>query len=351
MPKIIIDPTSRILYASFYIEGLYQFFGKKNVSFSSSYFSNLKRDSEEFAFEHYFAFVLINSDKKISKFVIDFCDPIDINPAAYAWCDYYAKINTGITLNESNLTSKIISIPPGFGIKIWNKSETLYNCILNLIKSKCSPIVSFKRFFKDYYEQYKRPKLEDYQNNESIINSGTTIPYVFTIAKLWDDTDSMTRTNILRKKFIEICKSMNCNFEGGFFASSYNQHYEGFKSLLFYRLYSANEYVTKTILSEIVFNTPSVHKCHGWKLGEFLAMGKPILSTPISNKLPEDLVHGETLHIVSNDEELNIGINLLLTNSDYRFRLSQKAKDYYNKNVSPFSVIKNIVKSEYKNIS
>lgn len=29
MPKIIIDPTSRILYASFYIEGLYQVFGKK----------------------------------------------------------------------------------------------------------------------------------------------------------------------------------------------------------------------------------------------------------------------------------------------------------------------------------
>lgn len=54
MSKIIIDPTSRILYASFYIEGLYQVFGKKNVTFSAKYFSDLKREKEAFAFEHYF---------------------------------------------------------------------------------------------------------------------------------------------------------------------------------------------------------------------------------------------------------------------------------------------------------
>lgn len=151
MPKIIIDPTSRILYASFYIEGLYQVFGKKNVTFSAKYFSDLKRDKEAFAFEHYFAFVLINTDKKVTKYIIDFCDPTDINLTAYDWCDYYAKINLDLA-HDFNSQEKIISIPPSFGIKIWNHPETIYHSISNLIKCKSGLIIPVKRFLRDYRE-------------------------------------------------------------------------------------------------------------------------------------------------------------------------------------------------------
>ena len=91
--NVLIDASSRILYASYYIQGLYEVFGKKNVSFSSRYFKDLKRDSIEYSFEHYFTFVLIDAEKNLKKIVIDFCDPPDINSTAYKWCDAYAKIN------------------------------------------------------------------------------------------------------------------------------------------------------------------------------------------------------------------------------------------------------------------
>ena len=43
MEKIYIDPSTRILYASYYIEGFYEVFGRKNVSFSDKYFKKLIR--------------------------------------------------------------------------------------------------------------------------------------------------------------------------------------------------------------------------------------------------------------------------------------------------------------------
>ena len=60
--KIIIDASSRILYTSFYIKGLYDVFGKKNVTFSATHFTDLNRHTNQFSFEHYFAFKIIDSD-------------------------------------------------------------------------------------------------------------------------------------------------------------------------------------------------------------------------------------------------------------------------------------------------
>ncbi len=136
-----------------------------------------------------------------------------------------------------------------------------------------------------------------------------------------------------------------CSFGAGFFWGNYLVVILEF---LFNKSYSTKAYVAKTILSKIVFNTPSVHKCHGWKLGEFLAMGKPILSTPISNKLPAELIHGKHIHIATSEEELKAGVELLLSNNDYCDHLSENIKTYFESFVSPIAVIKNIVKVEIK---
>jgi hypothetical protein len=53
-------------------------------------------------------------------------------------------------------------------------------------------------------------------------------------------------------------------------------------------------------------------------LGEYLAMGKAIISTPLSNKLPEDFIHGKIIHIISNLEELKNAILLIIEDNSYR---------------------------------
>ena len=91
--KVIIDPSSRILYSSFYIDGLYSIYGKKNVSFSGRYFKELQRKKESNAYDHFMAFVIIVINKNVRKFVVDFRDKPSIKESAYHWCDEYAKIN------------------------------------------------------------------------------------------------------------------------------------------------------------------------------------------------------------------------------------------------------------------
>ena len=89
-------------------------------------------------------------------------------------------------------------------------------------------------------------------------------------------------------------------------------------------------YLKKTKASTFVFNTPAYWDCHGWKLGEYMALGKAILSTPLSNDLPAPLVHGTHLHITGeSQEEMAEAIHYLLTHSDYRNRLEDNIHAYW----------------------
>lgn len=343
--KVFIDPTSGIWYSSFYIKGLYDVFGEKNVSFSSEYFGELKRKEESHSFDHYMAFVVISLDNIISKYIIDFRDKPSVKESAYFWCDKYAKINFNLNLTDKRYHDKIISIPPGFGIKIWNFWETAFYCFSNLMKCRLSPIVTFVNYFNDYRHQYKRPALSDLVSFTGTQTNLNFRPYVFMAGTLWEQMNCIEGTNLLRKTFIEVCKTLDCDFEGGFFASPDHPQFIEFKEFIFNKRFSIPSYFRKTKLSAFVFNTPAVYNCHGWKLGEYLAMGKAIVSTPISNQLPEVLTHGKNIHIVSTADQLKQALKLLLKDDDsYRKMLEDGARDYYEKYCSPEKVIENLVK-------
>jgi hypothetical protein len=238
---------------------------------------------------------------------------------------------------------KLKNIPPSFGINIWNRQETFFNCLSNYLKCRLSPLTSKKRFAKDYYHQYKRPKLEDYLN-ESEKATKQYKSFVFMIASLWEDKNCIDKTNIQRKEFIEVCKKADCNFEGGFIASQSHPQYSSFKEHILTKRYSSKAYLEKTKLSDFVFNTPAVHQCHGWKLGEYLALGKAIISTPLSNQLPKMLEHEKNVHFCKDQNKFDTAINLLLTNKKYKNTLEKGAQNYFTTYASPKAVIQSLLK-------
>ncbi len=343
--RVIIDPANKMLYSSYYIKGLYDVFGKKNVSFSSRYFTELNRKIETHSFDHYMAFVIIGANSVITKCIIDFRDKPSVKESAYRWCDAYAKVNFNVHLTKQSFHDKIVSIPPGFGINIWNLWETAYYCCSNLIRVKGVPIVSLKDHLADYYIQYTRPSLEAFTHAPEKKTGTAVTPYVFMIATLWSHKSCIEGTNMLRKLFIEACNDSHCVYEGGFYASVDHPQYNEYKKLLFKKPYSVDSYIAKTKLSAIVFNTPAVHNCHGWKLGEYLAMGKAIVSTPLSNQLPESLVHGEHIHIVSNSDDLKKEVKTVLNDGKYRAVLEEGARAYYSHHARPDKVIERMLKN------
>ena len=143
--------------------------------------------------------------------------------------------------------------------------------------------------------------------------------------------------------FIDTCQMGGITFEGGFWVSDTNHpQFAAFKELIFNKRYSLKDFIEKTKKSRFVFNTPAVHNCHGWKLGQYLAMNKAIISTPFQNVLLEDLVHGENIHFVEDEQEVKAAIEKLINNEIYQKNLEKGARKYYEKHAAPLAVIKGI---------
>jgi glycosyltransferase involved in cell wall biosynthesis len=96
--------------------------------------------------------------------------------------------------------------------------------------------------------------------------------------------------------------------------------------------------------SVAAFNNPAVHGCLGWKLGEFLALGKAIVSLPIDRLLPSPLEHGVHLHIVDGSpESLDDAIARLRADDAYRRTLETNARRWYDEHLAPQCVAARIL--------
>jgi glycosyltransferase involved in cell wall biosynthesis len=133
-------------------------------------------------------------------------------------------------------------------------------------------------------------------------------------------------------------------FEGGFAPRSRNDM-DGFEELTMQKNVPMADYLLKIKESATVFNTPVILDCHGWKLGEFMAMGKAMVATPIKNRLPSNLEHGVHLHAVSGDEdEIFEAIKLLTSDDVYRQKIENNIHAYYHEYVSPKKSIELLLK-------
>jgi len=340
--KAFIDPRSTINYSSYYIQGLYDLLGKKNVHFSSRYFSDLKE------IDMLMAFVLIgNEDTK--KFIIDYRDQSDVIEEAILWADIYAKINVSASTREHRFADKLFNIPPAFAIKIWSPVELIFHLCNNFIQAKIIKHIKDNnihlrpiRWIRNYLTLLKRQTLQKY----TIQSESPKDNYVFFVSTLWPDQND---TNEGRYQYISICSQKpKINFEGGFFI---NKPMWGTtpipdsipQKLLYYNFLSNKTYTDKIKKSLFVFNTSAVHNCHGWKLGEFLCMGKAIISTPLINELPIPLEHGKHIYFVNDKQDIEKAVTLLLEDKDLRYNLERNAKTYYNNYASPENVIKSII--------
>lgn len=342
--QIIIDPSCNLHYSAFYVLGLRETF-LKNVKFSHQPFQQLK-DGRATCF-----LFIVLIDRKPHKVAIDFHDANTVNKEVMLWCDVYAKINyhhqetlqdirTKFEIKESEKhQQKLLSIPPSFGVNIFSLAQLMKFCIdiafadtLSLADKKATLSGALRMFLK-------RKKTDFYKPQPSQSN------YVFHISSIWDK--DAEHINYSRANFIRACKEFSSiNFEGGLVDIGYDYTYMGNLEDVLYSggKIGLEQYIKKTRVSRMVFNGPSVLKCHGWKLAEYLSLGKAIISTPLHNDLPVPLTHGENIHFIEDNKESMINaIQYLLENPDYVKKLEQGALIYWSSYVQPSKVIERII--------
>jgi hypothetical protein len=331
--KINVNPCVDVSYSSYYLKGLYDCFGRNVVQFRAGCF-------HEFNTGTTFPFV-IEKDNININFVIDYGDNHEINANWYNWCDVYGIINFKSDLVDNSFHPKIIRLAPGFGIKIWNLVETIQTSIINFLLSH-KHIKNPRKFFGRYWKLYNYSPLRDYLGANPLIN------YIFQAGTLWQSDEWINNddhVNRYRFNFFEAANSVfNVRFEGGFVSSSKKNENQDFQKFLLDKWIPNKIYLSKVKNSVVVFNTPAWSLCHGWKLGEYLALGKAIISTPLFYELPSPLIHGTHIHYCSGGiDDIKEAIELIINDEEYRNKLEKGASEYYLRYVKPDVQIKSLL--------
>lgn len=351
MKKIIIDPRSNYSYSSFYVFGLEELVGKRNISYNLKPFAELNDLGNDLRF-------ILDKDGVKTKFFIHTNDSYQLRQEDYNWCDVYGCVNANFSHYPKDVYPKLISLVPSFAIR--NDSSflkcikealllfcTTSNHVLNrkewnkyTQQLECNKWRNIKHFFLRRFKNWmNRLPLSAYENSNNSKDD-----YVFFLSTLWySDTYNKNDegVNLRRAYFIRACKKiLGDKFEGGLLRDSSSSN-ELFADVLCHNRESFSSWLEKTKKSALVFNTPAFWDCHGWKLGEYLALGKCIVSTQLSNDLPYPLEHGVNIHFVENSETaMKEAIEYILSHPDYRHKLEQGAKEYWNKYGTPQASLK-----------
>ncbi|MBP8973524.1 MAG: glycosyltransferase [Anaerolineae bacterium] len=269
------------------------------------------------------------------KVLIDASDPPSFAPEGLDWCDIYAKINVDDRQIPANYRHKVLPVGPSFGIKLWELPRTMLLAMTRYVRFRA--FISHPReYFAGYYRQWR------YRLPETAFVPGKSQGnYIFFAGSLWKREPE---TNVYRANFIRVCSSLEqIQFEGGFAPRTRND-IQGFEELTMVRRIPFDEYLTKLKSSAVAFNTPAVAGCHGWKLAEFLALGKAIISTPLTRTLPSPLEHGVHVHYVDGSpESIRQAVVDICHDDGYRRKLETNAREYYLTYLHPSQVMRRIL--------
>lgn len=345
--NIIIDPRIKYNYASYYLLGIQQTFKKTNISYKVEPFADLPYNSIR-DLNCGMAFIIKRNNLQHNIF-IDFEDVARIDPIRYKWANVYAKVNP--TAEQISDYPKLFAIGPGFGITLNNIFVSALKCCINFYRGGDKLHIPFRTALRDYiYTNIRRRRIEQYERKIPVREN-----YIFHASTLWYNKFAATDTNKWRGDFLLECRRAGIDTEGGLFyingndpvseMPNYPFYKEIYKDFIYDKRLSMDSYIRKTKQSTFVFNTPSVCECHGWKLAEYLCMGKAIISTPLTREMPgEGLIHGVNVHFVHTKKELYEAIIEINNNETYREKLQCGAREYYEKYISPKVVIQRIMK-------
>ena len=342
---VIIDPRSNYLYGSYYIAVLKHLYGR-SVLFDLSPFKELGDIGNDLRF-------IIRDEDNETKYFLHLNDPYVIQEKEYAWCDVYGNVNANFSHYPKDKYPKQVSLVPSFGIRI-EKSllktiaqavlqlPTLWKYVVNRSEwnkysqqHECNKKRNLKHYFTRRYRAWKeRLPLSVYINNVTSDDN-----YVFFLSTLWYNNEWNNNDETVNKRranFIRACKSIEClTYEGGLLGDSSSSN-EKFADVLAAHGEPFDKWIEKTKKSALVFNTPAFWDCHGWKLGEYLALGKCIVSTKLSNDLPYPLEHGKNIHFVEDTEDaIREAIEYILAHPKYRHQLERGARAYWEQYGTP----------------
>lgn len=294
---IHIDPRFRIPYYTYILDGL------------RSLGANVHFRKLHGGFE--FGMSMIVDGRRI---FIDTNDLVDVDEDAYAWCDSFGKVNAN--MNTLRSRPKMWVMGPVFGVQSWS----ILNAYVQAARLIAAGAPARSTLQGARFQAKTRLPPNSYQP------MGSQSDYIFHRSRNWEGKHS--GVNSARERFITALEGLPFQVDVGLVTERLKLH----------------DYISLTQRSSIVFNCPAVHGCLGWKLGEYLALGKAIISTPIDRVLPSSLTHGEHIHIVEDDvDAIRTAVVTINRDVDYRKHLEVGARKWFEEYLAPKVVAARVV--------
>lgn len=318
-----VHPRSSFSYYGFYLSGLEAIGGHLRLRFSSD-MPPLADAKDGIALE-------LEDGRRLFVAANDWSR---VDSAALDWCDVLGIVNYDPNEVPAGSEKKVRPIGPGFGVR-WHGSLNLLNFVARSAFTDRQGRRAVSRLRAYSRHQRSREPLTSY------VTQPSDPTYVFFAATYWD---RHPEANTFRTTYIrtmrEYASSRGITFEGGFASSSHSVH----PVLLAENNYGHRDYLTRVQRSAVAFNTPAVHQCLGWKLGEYFALGKAIISTPLTRIMPEPLEHGRNVHFVDgSSESIGYAVDLLTRDHDYRHHLETGARSYWERWLTPHRVMQTLL--------
>lgn len=319
-------------YAWFYILGFRELLGPGHVTWSTRWRRELPPAGVH-SHDQYVAMVL-HLGGRSRRVIVDYRDLVAFDEVAYDWSDLYCKVNL-----DSGDTGrpKVMPLGPGFGVGPSPHERAPVRTLMmgaaaHLADRRDGPGAhspSAAKVLRDVARWQTLPALGAYRARPAGSDQ------VFYAASLWGDAASMPSTDPERAAFMRAARaSYGEGFRGGFVGGSPADRAR-YPDLLLDHPVRRRNWIDLTASSSMSFNNPAVWGCLGWKLGQYLALGKAVISTRLENVLPEPLEHGRNVHLVGDVEEIPAAIEHIRTDDDYRLGLERGALSYWRRWLAP----------------
>lgn len=330
--KILICPLFDPWYYEFYIKGLYDFYKDYAIEFS---FEDRFLRFNEFVngpYKKEFFYYEIWENGNVKKICVAANDKCEVNETVYDWVDVYAKVNVDEASLQSH--SRLLPIGPNFGINYFSIPN-----YLNLSWKLYRKAGIKNPYFRVYtHQSLKRCSFDVYADRKPSKDN-----YLFYLNYPWKKHTNVTN---LRKEIITMLQELDrekvISFTGGFSRRRLGP-FEGLEQYSAKKRYDHKAYLQQLKQSAVAINTPAVHDCLGWKLGEYLALGKAIITTPINRILPGSFTAGtHYMEIKDIHTELKEAIRYLVAHKQERMELEQNALAYFEKYLTPAKAVAHI---------
>jgi hypothetical protein len=320
---IRVDPTTNPRYYGFYIDGFRRLLGPRAVAFGTEGVPPLPGRNGMAA--------LAIGDGVTRRLYIDASDLPRLHRPAAAWADVYGQVNHGGSGGIGDAaTAIVVPIGPSFGVRAWNVSAAAIEAPRTWwqLRQRGHDRPSAREHVKPWWAQAVRRVPE-----ASYRPATSSDDYLFFVGWAWDKHQAV---NAARAPFVRAGRSLrSITFEGGFAPRRGPMRPEE-ASLQASRHYPLRDYLDRLGRSVVALNTPAVHDCFGWKLGEYLALGKAVVSLPLTRTGPAPLVDGQELVVVDGSEAAIVAaVEELAADRARRHELERAARAYYDRWLRP----------------